>query len=375
MKNNSGLEDIIKTEIKDGGPITFERFMEMALYYPGLGYYSSPATDIGIKGDFYTSPHLHPVFGKVLARQVEECWTAMGKPSEFIMVEQGAGKGYLAYDILDYLSGREVYRSLRYVIIDVNPHMVDFQSDLLKRHKDKVEWQRDICELDSFTGCFLSNELLDAFPVHLVQMGDILKEVYVSLEDDDFVEALDEPGSSNIEEYLNEFSISLEKGYRTEFNLRIRQWLKDVAGKMREGFIITVDYGYGARDYYSEERSRGTLMCYFRHQVKEDPYMNVGMQDLTAHVNFSSVKKWGDKLGLKTLGFAGQGIYMVSMGLDEIISEEYLGKDDYEVEVAKIKGLIMPSAMGESHKVMIQHKGPKEVKLRGFNIRNRVLTL
>jgi SAM-dependent MidA family methyltransferase len=374
MENNS-LDNIIKEEIKTKGPITFERFMEMALYYPELGYYSSSATEIGIKGDFYTSPHLHPVFGKVLARQVEECWTVMGKPRDFIVVEQGAGKGYLSHDILDYLSGREVYRSLRYVIIEVNPHIEEFQSDLLRRHKDKIEWQRDISELDSFTGCFLSNELLDAFPVHLVYMGDSLKEVYVGLEDDGFIEVLNEPGSSNIEEYLNEFSISLEKGYRTEFNLRIRQWLKDVSGKMREGFIITVDYGYGARDYYSADRIRGTLMCYFRHQVNENPYRNVGMQDLTAHVNFSSVKKWGDETGLKTLGFAGQGIYMVSMGLDEIISEEYLGKDDYEVEVAKIKGLIMPSAMGESHKVMIQHKGPKEVKLRGFNIRNRALTL
>jgi SAM-dependent MidA family methyltransferase len=369
------LEAIIKEEIRVNGPITFERFMEMALYYPELGYYSSSTTDIGVKGDFYTAPHLHPVFGKVLARQLEECWLTLGRPDHFAVVEQGAGKGHLACDTLDYLVGREVYEALKYVIIETNSAIAEFQQDLLMKHKDKVRWRRDISDIDGFTGCFLSNELLDAFPVHLVHMEDRLKEVYVSLENDSFIEVLDEPSSSGIEGYLHEFSLSLKRGYRTEFNLRIRQWLQDVSGKMLDGFIITIDYGYGAGDYYSEDRNNGTFMCYFRHQVNEDPYMNIGMQDLTAHVNFSSVKKWGDDLGFKALGFAGQGIYMVSMGLDEILSEEYIGRGDYEVEVMKIKGLIMPSAMGESHKVMIQHKGSNEIKLRGFTIRNRVLTL
>jgi SAM-dependent MidA family methyltransferase len=369
------LEHIIREEIKKRGSLTFARFMEMALYYPDLGYYNSPETEIGVRGDFYTSPHLHPVFGKVLARQIEECWTVMGRPREFIIVEQGAGKGYLAHDILESLAGRDMFGPLRYVIIEINAHIAAFQSELLKSYNDKIEWKKDIDELGGFTGCFLSNELLDAFPVHLVQVEDSLKEVCVTVEDDGFREVLEEPRSSHLRDYLDEFSVSLHKGYRTEINLGIRQWLQDIAGNMREGFIITVDYGYGAKDYYSEDRSRGTLICYYRHRAHENPYMNVGMQDLTAHVNFSSVKKWGGESGLKTLGFAGQGIYMVSMGLDEILSEEYLGKSTYEAEVAKIKGLIMPSAMGVSHKVMVQYKGPQEMKLRGFAIRNRVLTL
>jgi SAM-dependent MidA family methyltransferase len=142
-----------------------------------------------------------------------------------------------------------------------------------------------------------------------------------------------------------------------------------------EGFLVTVDYGYPAADYYSEERDRGTLLCYHRHQMSENPYENIGRQDITAHVNFSSLGKWGEALGLRCLGFTRQGVYLVSLGIDEVISELYGDSPDYINEVAKIKGLIMPVGMGDTHKVMVQRKGSGEPALRGFEIKNQLSSL
>ncbi|GBE00178.1 hypothetical protein BMS3Abin07_02225 [bacterium BMS3Abin07] len=369
---NNSLDNIITNTIRESGPVTFKRFMDMALYYPGLGYYTSADTGIGRKGDFYTSPHLHPTFGMVLARQVEECWDCMGRPGDFMVIEQGAGKGYLALDILDYLRDRDIYTTLQYTIVEINPDASADQKKMLGGHVEKIRWIKEIKDIEMFTGCLVSNELLDSFPVHLIQMDDCIREVYVDLDGDDFVEVTGEPATPDIERYVEEFSVAHQKGYRTEINLKIKEWLEGISSRISDGFIITIDYGYNAETYYSEERDRGTLMCYFRHQVNEDPYRNIGKQDITAHVNFSSVKKWGEESGLETLGYAGQGIYMVSMGLDEIISEKYLNNDNYQFEMAKIKGLIVPGGLGESHKVMIQYKGDSDVRLRGFNIRNRM---
>jgi len=172
------------------------------------------------------------------------------------------------------------------------------------------------------SGCFLSNELLDAFPVKLVEMNHELMEIYVSVssqdlfskegeeafsEDTTFVE-VKKPCSAEIRDYLKGFSLELPKGYRTEVNLRPKELLLKVNERLSEGFVLTIDYGYSAMEYYSEDRSKGTLLCYHRHQVSEDPYRNIGQQDMTAHVNFSSLKKWGDEVGLKTVGFSPQGL-------------------------------------------------------------------
>ncbi|UCG77468.1 MAG: SAM-dependent methyltransferase [Nitrospirota bacterium] len=372
---NNDLIKLIEERIEREGPITFEQFMDMALYYREHGYYTSDRTEIGRRGDFYTSPHLHPVFGMIMARQVIECWEALNRPSDFMVIEQGAGKGYLAGDMLDYLRDKEIYGSLSYRIIEINPHIRMAQEELLNEHSHLVSWSGSTEDLSGIEGCFISNELPDSFPVHLVVIDNGLKEIYVDKDRDGFKELALAPSTNDLQGYLDEFDISLPEGYRSEINLRIKEWLRNVSEIFRRGFIVTIDYGYSAEDYYGEDRDRGTLMCYHRHQVNENPFINIGDQDITAHVNFSSMKKWGEDVGLTAAGLAGQGIYMVSMGFDEIISEKFLGRDDYQVEVAKMKGLIMPSGMGESHKVMVQYKGLDGPRLRGFDIRNRVNTL
>ncbi|GAB4420507.1 MAG: SAM-dependent methyltransferase [Thermodesulfovibrionales bacterium] len=375
------LRQKIIEKINLEGPVSFESFMEMALYYPGLGYYMKDSTRIGRGGDFYTSPHLHPIFGAMIGRQMEEMWNIMGNPGIFQVVEMGAGIGYIARDMLNYLKGsngkgswgeKDIFQHLEYTIVELNPFIKAEQQRLLSEFIDKVTWISSLKELKSVKGCFLSNELLDAFPVRLVEMDDELMEIYVSEDNGNFIETK-RTCIDNIKDYFMQFSIEpfrdFVRGYRTEVNLRAREWLRGVSNKLSEGFVMTIDYGYPAGEYYSEERNRGTLLCYHQHQIKEDPYQNVGEQDITAHVNFSALKKWGEEAGLKTLGFCPQGTYLIAIGFAEAIKELYGDSPDV-FEIAKIKGLILPQGMGESHKVMIQYKGDSNLKLKGFSLRD-----
>lgn len=374
---------IIK-KIQSEGPISFETFMDMALYEPSLGYYMKDSATIGRVGDFYTSPHLHSIFGAMLGRQMEEMWEWMGSPPVFCVVEMGAGMGYLAKDLISSLTEREIFPHLEYRIIELNPSLRARQEHLLEDFRHKVKWSSELTEIGPVSGCVLSNELLDAFPVKLLEMDHELMEIYVALSsrdlvskesEEDFSEGtafveVKQPCSAEIRGYFKELSLELPKGYRTEMNMRVKEWLLKVNETLSEGFVLTIDYGYTAMDYYSEDRNRGTLLCYHRHQISEDPYRNIGQQDMTAHVNFSSLKKWGDEVGLKTVGFSHQGAYLVSLGIGEVMNELYGGCPDV-FDVAKIKGLILPQGMGDSHKVIIQYKGQGGPELRGFSLRNQ----
>lgn len=347
--------------------------MEMALYYPSLGYYTRDCTKIGRAGDFYTSPHLHSIFGAMMGRQMEEMWEHMGKPDVFNIVEIGAGMGYLAKDMLEYFQKKpeeNLFQCLQYTIVELNPIVRARQQELLSEFKDKINWISHIDDLKPVTGCFLSNELLDAFPVRLVETDSGLNEIYISADRDSFIE-LKMPCSNEIKEYFDEFNIRLPEGYKTEVNLKIRDWLKEVSNKIYKGFMLIIDYGYTAMDYYSEVRNRGTLLCYYKHQINENPYQNIGEQDMTAHINFSSLKKWGEEMGLTTVGFCPQGTYLVSLGIDEVIKEFYGDSPDV-FDIVRIKGLILPQGMGESHKVMVMYKGRDNMVLRGFRLRNQI---
>lgn len=401
------LAQKIIEKIKKEGPITFETFMEMALYYPELGYYSSPETTIGRKGDFYTSPHLHPIFGAMIGKQLMEMWMIMGRPSEFQAVEIGAGLGYLCKDIFDYLCKPaedssllqdkiDFLSSLRYMIVEPYDHFQERQREILddllknpplppfakggnkvgeKELINKISWVKSLNELSNVLGCILSNELLDAFPVHIIEMDDDLKEIYVTYDGEKLEEELNKISTEDITNYINQFHIKLHPGYRTEVNLQIKNWLKEVNAALSHGFLLTIDYGYTAREYYNDERTSGTLLCYHKHLYNENPYQNIGDQDITAHINFSSLKIWGGELGLKTIGYSPQGTFLISSGIDEVITKLYADSPDYLAEISKIKGLIIPQGTGESHSVMIQYKGEGLPELRGFSMRNLVKNL
>jgi SAM-dependent MidA family methyltransferase len=345
--------------------------MEMSLYEPWLGYYATDKTETGKAGDFYTSQHIHSIFGSMIGKQIREMWELMGKPSNFLAVEPGAGVGYMCKDILDYFNKEGLLNSITYIIIENNPFMQKKQKDILVNYSDRVRWVSSIKELDTIHGCILSNELLDSFPVHLIEMGNELKEIYVTTDNNNLHELKGHPDTNALYEYISEFSLDLPKGYRTEFNLRIKDWLRSIHNILLEGFILTIDYGYPSWDYYSPERNRGTLLCYHKHQTIENPYINIGEQDITAHVNFSSVKKWGEEFGFETLGFCQQGTYLIALGIDEVIQKLLSTQKEYLFEVAKIKKLILPGTIGETHKIMIQYKGTNPPNLRGFSIKNK----
>lgn len=377
------LKEALADTIRKDGPITFARFMQAALYEPGLGYYASGGSRIGIEGDFYTSSHLSAAFGSMLGVQMEELWGFMGRPGEFTVLEAGAGAGHAAKDMLDYLRDKEIFGSLGYMVIEPFPHARESQKKLLRDYEEKLSWRSSLREIEpgSVTGCVLTNELLDALPVHLVVMEDELKEIFVTLHDKGrFMETSGPPSTPGLEEYFEGFDITLPEGYRTEVCLGAKEWLRDAASVLSGGFVITVDYGYDAWDYYGEDRSSGTLLCYHKHQSSGDPLTDVGEKDISVHVNFSALKRWGEEFGLKGLGFCPQSQYLVSLGLDRFIEEKYAGTEDYPFEVAKIKGLIMPGTMGETHKVLLQYKGsastpPPTEEPRGFTLRNRIDTL
>ncbi len=395
------LKDIIIRRIQKEGFITFEAFMDMALYYPDLGYYSSSNRTIGREGDFYTGPHLHPIFGAMIGKQLMEMWDLMERPVSFSAVEMGAGLGYLCKDILDYLQRpsqssslnqkkSDFLASLKYIIVEPFRHFREKQGNIIQhgslnpirpdsseerresdsRSLEKVTWVHSLQEAGEITGCIFSNELVDAFPVHLVEMEDELKEVYVAFDGKRFTEEKGAVSTDELVRYLNNSSIDLKPGYRTEINLRIYRWLEEITAALSRGFVLTIDYGYSAKEYYSDERTEGTLMCYHEHMLSDNLYERVGEQDITAHVNFSALDMWGERLGLTTLGYCPQGTYLIASGIDELIVELYADSPDYMAETAKIKGLIMPQGMGESHSVLAQYKGKGTPELAGFSLRN-----
>jgi SAM-dependent MidA family methyltransferase len=378
----NSLEKKLIDRIAREGPITFESFMAMVLYEPENGYYSGTPRRIGREGDFYTSSHLHPLFGIMLGWQIREMWAFLGKPDKFCVVEMGAGEGFVCRDMLDHFSGSDgniineedevFYSSLQYMIIEQNHFQQQRQKDLLIDYEDKVLWQKNLHDAGIVTGCILSNELLDAFPVHLVTMEDELREVYVGHDSRGFFEHPGPLSSEAIKEYVMDFAPALERGHITEVNLRIRSWLQEIDAVLGKGFILTIDYGFPAREYYNEDRNRGTLMCYYRHRLSEDFFSNIGDQDITAHVNFSSLKRWGEERELRTIGYCGQGTFLLAAGIDREISRLAGSSKDYLSELGRIKKLFLPQGLGESHKVMVQYKGPGLPKLQGFSIRNQV---
>ena len=205
-------------------------------------------------------------------------------------------------------------------------------------------------------------------------MNDQFQEIYVAANEKGFIELFKGLSTPELAEYIKQYKLPEITGYRTEINLRIKDYLKRVNNFISDGFVISIDYGYSARQYYAEERNKGTLLCYSKHTINENPYMNLGNQDITAHVNFTSLRDWGKDHGLKTIGYCPQGTFLASLSIEEIVSKELEGNPAFQLEFLKIKSLLL--GMGDSHQVMIQYKGKKDIQnLKGFELRNRVTCL
>lgn len=359
------LSEFIIQKIRQQGPISFRDFMEMALYHPELGYYTSQKGRIGKEGDFYTSSNVTSIFGEMLGRQLEEMWRILGA-KEFTVVEMGAGTGLLSRDVLGYLKrNKELYEDLDYCIVEKSPAMRKEQQERLG---GGARWCDSIRELSGMTGCVFSNELVDAFPVHQVVMGEELMEIFVGHKDG-FHEVL-KPATDELKGYFDELGVALPPGFRTEVNLDAIRWIQDIGSSLKKGFVLTVDYGYPSPELYQEYRSSGTLMCYYRHTANENPYAHTGEQDITSHVNFSALSHWGSKEGLELCGFTDQAHFLLGLGIEEYLKKlQETDPKNYLKKMLQVKTLVME--MGEMFKILIQKKGTECTELSGLRLQSR----
>ena len=364
------LSDIIRRSIRQKGPISFRDFMEMALYYPGLGYYTSSKDKIGIRGDYYTSPHLTNIYGCLIAKQLEEMWLLLDK-KEFTVVEYGAGMGLLCKDILKQIkNNEEFYDKLKYCIIEKSEAMRMKEQELIKNEgieSGKVGWYDSVNNIGLFNGCVLANEVLDNFSVHKVVMKEEgLMEVFVDYHKE-FIEVL-KPASNELKNYFTQLNITLPVGFQTEVNLQAIDWLKEISASLQKGFVLTVDYGYASSELYQSYRRLGTMICYNNHAVNDLPYYDIGQQDITAHVNFSALNFWGNKFGLEKCGFTKQQYFLTGLGLNELlrkVEEQNKNDNSLKEKVALLQTLL--HSIGKKLKVFIQQKGLEQPFLSGLN--------
>jgi SAM-dependent MidA family methyltransferase len=384
MDDNLLLIEIVSDRINNSPQqrITFADYMELILYHPQAGYYASNADIISKSGDFLTSPHLADDFGEMLAIQLHQTWEILDRPQLFNLVEIGAGQGLLATQILEY-SQREYpdfFESIDYMIVETAPAMIASQQLRLKDLP--VRWcQWDEIADRSIVGCCLSNELIDALPIHQIEIVDgELQEVYVTSDaGGKLIEEIGELSTDRLNDYWQLNQINLLTGkypdqYRTEVNLSALDWLETVSKKLQRGYIISIDYGYSADRYYNPIRDRGTLQCYYQHSYHNDPYINIGNQDLTAHVDFTALQNQGELLGLQTVGFIQQGMFLMALGLGDRIAEISSHDGDIRSLLSRrqnLHQLIDPMGLGKFG-VLIHSKGltsiERDVLLTGLSI-------
>ena len=366
--------------IRETGSLTFARFMELALYDEEHGYYmtggglSRTISPIGGEGsDFFTAPSLSPLLAKCLVRQFAEIDERLGHPPVFHLVEMGPGDGTLLRDILQECREQQasLLPRLACILVERSPAFRRRQQETLAAWNELgegIQWVDDLRAIAdaSLTGTLLSNELVDAFPVHRVRMGqDGLQELHVTSCDDVLQEHWGEPSTPELASFLSDLDVELPVGFTTEINLEAVKWIKQVAEVLDCGVVITIDYGHTARDYFSPERKNGTLMGYHRHTVSTNPFTRVGEQDLTAHVNFSSLAHTGERVGLTTTGFTNLQHFLMSLGIEELVE----GCDQESAVVRAAAELLRPHGMGTTFKILIQHKGLAVPTLRGLRHR------
>ena len=367
-------EPTIRDLIAGQDKITFADFMALALYDPQCGYYVNVAT-LAESRDYFTSPAAHPSFGALLAIQLERMWEVLDRPERFIVVEMGAGSGLMARDALAYATNLSVEfeRSLRYIAIDRYPS--PGPDGLQPIASDGVP-------LKDVVGCLVSNELVDAFPVHRFQVeGGSLRELFVGLDDQgELVETPGEPSTALLAARLGGRIGDMPDGSRGEVNPGIGPWISDVSRALTRGFVVTIDYGHEADELYSAKRSSGTLQTYYRHTHGGSPYRRVGRQDITAHVDFTAIMEEGRSLGLRPLGLATQADFLHRLGLARMLGrlrDLGLAQQEHDANRLAMMELVKPDGLG-GFKVLVQERGtgvvslseiaPSEEKMSGLEV-------
>jgi len=371
------LVELLREEIATGGPLTFARFMEVALTEPDHGYYATATDRPTRSGDFLTAPELHPIFGAVVARTLDEAWRFLDRPDPFHLVEYGAGTGSLAEAIL---RGLEADRSdlrvaLRYEPVEVSAAHVELIRDRLSTagFGDAVTVSPAGADPPvRRTGAILANEFLDALPVHRVQMvrGE-LRELFVTWDEaaGRFSEGAGEPSTPALAERFVAERIELAEGAQAEIGLEIGPWLGDATSRIERGYAVVIDYGRPAAELYGPDRAGGTLRAYSGQRAHDDPFVAVGRQDLTAHVDFSAVERAAAERGWRTVGLTSQARYLLGAGLEEILrgrqADPGLDAPAYLALRASVMRLLDPRALGDFRVLVLGRGVPADVVLGG----------
>lgn len=362
------LSEIVKKEIREAGPISFRRFLELALFHPDCGYYFSGKAKIGKRGDFYTAPSVHSSFGETLCAFITRADSLLGE-RRLRVLEFGASSGRLAFDILEALRKKtpDIYDRTDYTMSEISPPAVREAKKNLEKHGDRVRWIEDLGEVEegSFCGVVLANEFLDSFPFHRVRSSSgKIREIFLEFRDGKFREILRTPETEAVQEFADRYFREYEEGEEAEVRLLDAKWLRDVGRALRRGFVLMLDYGFLAPELYSVGRRKGTYRCFYRHELVTNPYVRVGEQDVTSDVNFSELMRVGETQGLRAVKYATQGQFLVDWGILDIL-ERYSGPECQNDRLA-IKTLLMPEFMGSRFKTLLLSKGFSEKELEGF---------
>ena len=350
--DDEALLDRIRHEIRATGPMTFARFMGLALYGEG-GYYRAAAARPGRHGDFLTAPELHPIFGRTLAQAIEEIWRRLGEPAPFVVRELGAGTGALAVAILDGLSeaSSPLLQGIVYEPVEADARRLDAFAERLRAagHGARHRAARD----GPIVGVIFGNEVLDALPVHRVRRReDRLREIAIELgPDGTLVETEIDPSTPALAQRLADEDIDLVDGQTADICLALDDWIAAAAESIERGVLLFIDYGAPAAELYDPVRRRdGTLRAYVRHQVHDDPYRHVGRQDLSAHVDVTAVERAAHAAGLTTIGITTQSEALMGLGIErrlqDIQADAATTLEEYTLVRSALMRLMDPAAMG-----------------------------
>jgi SAM-dependent MidA family methyltransferase len=368
------LGAVIAAEISArGGWISFARYMELALYEPGLGYYAGGAQKFGDHaegGDFLTAPEITPLFAQALARQVAQVLHA----SSPMVIEAGAGSGRLAADLLPALDALGCLPK-RYRILEVSGALRARQqatlAQLAPAYLEHVEWLDTLPE--HFSGCLLGNEVLDAMPTHAVRWGEdnCIEEIGVAIEDDRLIEAA-RPAAGALLSAAQ--ALSIEGPWRGEISLAVRAWISDLSRRLEQGALLLIDYGLPRHELYHPQRNGGSIRCHYRHRVHQDAFWYPGLSDITSHVDFTAVAEAGFDAGLEVLGYCSQANFLLNCGIGELLGEVGAGDTATLRARGAVNVLLSPNEMGELFKVIALGRGVPG-PLLGFARSDKVHTL
>jgi SAM-dependent MidA family methyltransferase len=349
---NSELAEIIRAEIGANGPIPFARFMELALYHPKQGYYASGRANIGRRGDFFTNVSVGPLFGKLLAMQFAEIWEKLGRPGDFKIVEQGAHDGVFAADVLTALrhSASDCFDAASYVIVEAFPIWRERQQKNLGEVAEKISWFASIDEMEPFVGIHFSNELFDSLPVHLIVSGGVANgatvwsEKFVTVAADKFAFATASVSRSDLPvDHLGFFPA----GFETEVSLAAPKLMSEIAAKLSRGLILTIDYGFPRVEFYSLYRNQGTLQVRAKQKKLASPFEQIGLADISTHVEWTSFAEAAQSSGATPIGFTDQHHFLTG-----VISKFFPDADFDASEKRALQTLLHPEMLGRNFQVL-----------------------